>query len=409
MNNNPVQWKRWIQTGLILALSGAVAVGCSTTSASSSQAKSVKTTPAAKQKMEDKTELDADVVSSTQVNMLSKVSGDVKEILKKRGDTVNQGDVVLVLDSVDAARNKEKTDLTLQNLQAQINKTREDISTNRGVLTNTVQKLQILIADQEKSYNNTRNDYDAGLATKAQLEKIETQIKTNRLDLDTAQKQLANLDATDPLATLRIQQQSTELSLRDIDKTLSDFEVKAPISGVLTDLFPEQGITVQAGYVAGVIQQLNPIKVHADITESSMKYIQGKTTIPFVTQGSNAPMTGTITYLADVMSPQSKTYVLELSVPNPDQKLKSGMRVKLQLGGGSTQDVVTIPTASIVKEGNDNYVFVAANDQAEKRKVTLGRVADTNREVTDGIKDGEQVIVSGTQDLKDKDKIELRK
>lgn len=409
MNNNPVQWKRWIQTGLILAISGAVAVGCSTTSASSSQAKSVKTTPAAKQKMEDKTELDADVVSSTQVNMLSKVSGDVKEILKKRGDTVNQGDVVLVLDSVDAARNKEKTDLTLQNLQAQINKTREDISTNRGVLTNTVQKLEILIADQEKSYNNTRNDYDAGLATKAQLEKIETQIKTNRLDLDTAQKQLANLDATDPLATLRIQQQSTELSLRDIDKTLSDFEVKAPISGVLTDLFPEQGITVQAGYVAGVIQQLNPIKVHADITESSMKYIQGKTTIPFVTQGGNASMTGTITYLADVMSPQSKTYVLELSVPNPDQKLKSGMRVKLQLGGGSTQDVVTIPTASIVKEGNDNYVFVAANDQAEKRKVTLGRVADTNREVTDGIKEGEQVIVSGTQDLKDKDKIELRK
>ncbi|MEK3721039.1 efflux RND transporter periplasmic adaptor subunit [Paenibacillus sp. FSL H8-0034] len=409
MNNNPVQWKRWIQTGLILALSGVVAVGCSTTNASSSQAKSVKTAPAAKQKMEDKTELDADVVSSTQVNMLSKVSGDVKEILKKRGDTVNQGDVVLVLDSVDAARNKEKTDLTLQNLQAQINKTREDISTNRGVLTNTVQKLEILIADQEKSYNNTRNDYDAGLATKAQLEKIETQIKTNRLDLDTAQKQLANLDATDPLATLRIQQQSTELSLRDIDKTLSDFEVKAPISGVLTDLFPEQGITVQAGYVAGVIQQLNPIKVHADITESTMKYIQGKTTIPFVTQGSSASMTGTITYLADVMSPQSKTYVLELSVPNPDQKLKSGMRVKLQLGGGSTQDVVTVPTASIVKEGNDNYVFVAANDQAEKRKVALGRVADTNREVTDGIKEGEQVIVSGTQDLKDKDKIELRK
>ncbi|SFK67927.1 RND family efflux transporter, MFP subunit [Paenibacillus sp. 1_12] len=409
MNNYPIQWKRWIQTGLIIALSGAVAVGCSTTNASSNQAKSVKTAPAAKQKMEDKTELDADVVSSTQVNMLAKVSGDVKEILKKRGDSVTQGEVVLVLDSVDASRNKEKTDLTLQNLQAQINKTREDISTNRGVLTNTVQKLEILIADQEKSYNNTRNDYDAGLATKAQLEKIETQIKTNRLDLDTAHKQLANLDATDPLATLRIQQQTTELSLRDIDKTLSDFEVKAPISGVLTDLFPEQGITVQAGYVAGVIQQLNPIKVHADLTESSMKYVQGKTTIPFVTQGSNTSMTGTITYLADVMSPQSKTYVLELSVPNPDQKLKSGMRVKLQLGGGASQDVVTIPTASIVKEGNDSYVFVAANDQAEKRKVSLGRVADTNREVVDGIKEGEQVVVSGTQDLKDKDKIELRK
>jgi HlyD family secretion protein len=406
---NQSRWTRLMKTGLIIVLSGAVAAGCSVTNASSNQAKLVKTAPALKQTMEDKTELDADVVSSSQVNMLTKVGGDVKEVLKKRGDVVKQGEVILVLDSVDASRNKEKTDLSRQNLQAQINKTTEDISTNRGVLTNTVEKLEILIADQEKSYNNIHNDYDAGLATKAQLEKAETQIKTNRLDLDTAHKQLANLDATDPVASLRIQMQTTEVSLREIDKTLSDFEVKAPVNGVLTDLFPEQGITVQAGYVAGVIQQLNPIKVHADLTESAIKYVQGKSSIPFTFQGNSAPMTGTVAYLADIMSPQSKTYVLELSVPNLDNKLKSGMRVKLQLGGGSVQEVVTIPQAGIIKDGNDNYVFVAANELAEKRKVVLGRVSDTNREVTEGIKEGEQIVVSGVQDLKDKDKLELRK
>jgi RND family efflux transporter MFP subunit len=290
-----------------------------------------------------------------------------------------------------------------------MNKIREDMTTNRGVLTNTVEKLEIIIADQVKSYNNIRNDYDAGLATKAQLEKAESQIKTNRLDLDTAHKQLANLDATDPLASLSIQLKSTELSLRDIDKTLTDFEVKAPISGVLTDLLPEQGITVPAGYVAGVIQQLNPIKIHADLTESSLKYVQGKSVIPFMVPGSNTLLNGTVTYLADIMSPQSKTYVLELSAANDDNKLKSGTRVKLQLGGGSVQEVNTLPIASIVKEGNDNYVFVITQDLAEKRKVTLGRVSDTSREVMDGVKEGELVVVSGAQGLKDKDKVEAKK
>lgn len=398
-----------MNTGLILVLSVALSAGCTITNASGGQAKSVKTAPAAKLKMEDKTELDADIVSSSQVNVLSKVGGDVKEVLKKRGESVTQGEVILIIDSEDTSRNKEKTELSRQNLQAQMNKTREDISTNRGVLTNTVEKLEIVIADQVKSYNNIHNDFDAGLATKAQLEKAESQIKTNQLDLDTAQKQLANLDATDPLASLSIQLKSTELSLRDIDKTLTDFEVKAPISGVLTDLLPEQGITVPAGYVAGVIQQLNPIKVHADLTESSLKYVQGKPVIPFMVPGSNTLLNGTVTYLADIMSPQSKTYVLELSAANADYKLKSGTRVKLQLGGGSVQDVVTVPIASIVKEGNDNYVFVITQDLAEKRKVSLGRVNDTNREVTDGVKEGELVVVSGAQGLKDKDKIEVKK
>ncbi|MBE1440672.1 efflux RND transporter periplasmic adaptor subunit [Paenibacillus sp. OAS669] len=410
MIDNPNRFHRVLMTGLVIILSGALAAGCSVTNASGNQAKSVKIEPAAKQKMDNKQELDADVVSSSQVNIITKVGGDVLEMKKKRGDTVQQGEVIFTLDSADAARNREKTELSRQNLQAQLDKTREDIATNRGVYKNTIEKLQLTLADLEKSYNNIRNDYDAGLVPKSQLDKAETQLKTTRLDLDTAQKQLANLEATDPLASLKIQIESTNVTLQDIDKTLSDFEVKAPISGILTDLNPEAGVTVPAGYVAGVIQQQNPIKIHADVTESALKLVRGKQELPFTLQGSDAKMTGTVTYLAEVMSPQSKTYVLELSAPNADLKLKSGMRVKLQLGGDASQDVVTVPASAITKEGNDNYVFVVSNDLAEKRKVVLGRTAaDSSREVVSGVKEGEPIVVLGAQELKDKDKVEVRK
>lgn len=396
-------------TGMIVALSGMVAAGCSVSGASGSGVKSVKTALAAKQKVNEKQELDADVVSSSQVNVIAKAGGDVKNMLKKRGDAVQQGEVLFSLDTEDTERARTKTELSKQNLQAQIDKTREDLATNRGVLQNTVEKLKLSIADMEKTYNNTRNDYDAGLATKNQMEKVETQLKTARLDLDTAQKQLANLDATDPLASLRIQLEAADVSLQDIDKTLSDFEVKAPISGILTELSPEQGVTVQANSVVGVIQQQNPIKIHADLTETAVKLVRGKKELTFTVPGSSDTWTGTVSYLADVMSPQSKTFVLELSTANPDLKLKSGMRVKLQLGEDAVQDIVTVPTAGIVKEGNDSYVYVVNGEQAEKRKVTLGRSVDSAKEVLSGVKDGEQIVVSGVQDLKDQDKVEVRK
>jgi multidrug efflux pump subunit AcrA (membrane-fusion protein) len=401
-------WKRVSVTGLAILLTGALASGCSVSGAGNGP-KSVKTAPAVKIEMSDFKEIDADVVSSSQVNIITKVGGDVKELLKKRGDTVQQGEVLFRIDNTDALRNKEKLELSRENLQAQLDKASQDLATNRSVLKNTIEKLQLMLDDAEKTYNNIRNDYDAGTASKTQLDKAEMQVKTTRLDLDTAKKQLANLEEADSLASLRIQLQSSEVALQDIEKTLSDYEVKAPISGILTDLNPEAGVTVQAGYVAGVIQQLNPIKIHADLTESAVKLVRGKTEIPFTVQGSDSKMTGKVTYLADVMSPQSKTYVLELSAENPDNKLKSGMSVKLQIGGDSKQNVVAVPVASIVKEGNDNYVFVVNGDQAEKRKVTLGRVSESNREVTSGIKEGEQVVVLGQQDLKDKDKVTLIK
>ncbi|KEQ25749.1 efflux RND transporter periplasmic adaptor subunit [Paenibacillus tyrfis] len=401
-------WKRSALAGLAILLTAATAAGCSTANAGESGPKPVKVAAVSKMQLDGSSEQDADAVSSSQANVVVKANGDVAELLKKRGDAVATGEVLFRLDSTDAVRNKEKNRLSRQNLESQLDKTSKDIATNKGVLNNTIEKLELQIADLEKAYNNARNDYDAGTAPKSQVDKAETQLKTARLDLDTSKKQLANLEATDPLAPLQIQIESTDLALQDIEKNLSDFDVKAPIGGLLTDLYPEQGVTVAPGYVAGVIQQIDPIKLHADVTETTAKLVRGKKDIPFVIQDTGEKMTGTVAYMADVMSPQSKTYVLELTASNPDRKLKPGMRVKLQLSGDAKQEALTVPTSGIVKEGNNSFVFVLAGDHAEKRQVTLGRESGPNREVLSGVKEGEQVIVSGQRELKDQDKAVVR-
>ncbi|MUG71491.1 efflux RND transporter periplasmic adaptor subunit [Paenibacillus validus] len=393
---------------LMVLLTGAAAAGCSNASAGSDGAKIVTVARAATAEIDGKLEQEADIVASSQLNIISKLGGDVVEVLKKKGDNVNRGDVLFRLDASDMERNLEKTRLSGENLQAQLDKNAAELSTNKQVLRNTVEKLSLQIADIEKSYNSVRNDYDAGTATKAQVDKIETQWKAARLDLDTAQKQLAGLESTDPLAPLRIQLQSAELSMKDIEDTLADVEVKAPIGGILTELTPEPGMTVPQGFAAGVVQQLDPIKIHADVTDQAVKQLAGRKEVTFTLQGSADSFTGTVTYLADVMSPSSKTYVLELSAPNPDRKLKPGMRVKLQLGDDGNRQALTVPSAGIVKEGVDNYVFVLFGDHVEKRSVTLGRSSDNGREVLSGLKEGEQVVVSGQQGLKDQDKAVIR-
>jgi HlyD family secretion protein len=394
-------WRRPVFTTLSILLTGAIAAGCSSASASSG-AVTVKTVAVTNAQLDAALELEGDVVASSSVNVLSKTAGDVAQVLKKRGDYVQQGEVIARLDSSDAERGREKNLLTRANLEAQLNKTREDIATNKSVLRNTIEKLQLQIADLQKSYNNLRNDYDSGLVAKGQVEKAETQLKAAQLDLDTAQKQLANLENTDPLAPLRTQIDSTALAAKDIEKSLSDFEIKAPISGVLTDLFPEQGISVSPGYVAGTIQQLNPVKIHADVTEVTAKQLRGVKELSFTSVDTGVKKTAAVTYLADVMSTQGKTYVLELTADNTDLPLKPGMRVKLQTpGSAAASSALSVPNAAVVREGNDSYVFIVAGDHAEKRKITLGRSSDAKREVLSGVKEQEQVVVSGQLELTD--------
>ncbi|MCC2686485.1 MAG: subunit of efflux transporter [Paenibacillaceae bacterium] len=395
------------RVAMAVAVSALLASGCSAGTGANG-AKSVMTAAAATQKLDTSIVQDGKVSASSQVTVVAKVGGDIQSLLKKRGDLVKQGDTIVQLDSTDAMRGEKKAELAKQNLQAQLAKAKDDLATNKAVLGNTIDKLQLQIADMQKSYNNLHNDYDSGLVAKEQLDKADTQLKTAQLDLDTARKQLSNLNSTDPLASLQLQLETADVSLEDIANTLDDFQVKAPISGVLTDLNPEAGMTVAPGYAIGTIQQLDPVKIHADLTENATKLVRGQKEVAFTLVGSEQTMKGKVDYLAEVMSPQSQTFWLDMSIANPDGKLKPGMTVKLQVGGSGQADAVMVPGASIVRDGNDNYVFVVANGVAEKRKVTLGEQVDTNREVLDGVKAGEQVVVAGQQDLQDKDRVTVR-
>ncbi len=101
------------------------------------------------------------------------------------------------------------------------------------------------------------------------------------------------------------------------------------------------------------------------------------------------------------MSAQNKTFTLELEVPNADGALQPGARVMVQLTSDAEQQVVAVPTLSIVREESATYVFVQQGDQYQKRQVKLGRINGSYQEVLEGVKEGDQLVVTGQHTLKD--------
>ena len=193
------------------------------------------------------------------------------------------------------------------------------------------------------------------------------------------------------------------------DRALANHDIIAPINGILTNLDVQEGMTINPGFGIGQIQQLDPIKIKALLTMPSAEKVRGKSQLEFYVPGSNKVFTGEVTYLSNVIDTQTGTYELNLSMANPDLALKPGMNVQVRLTDEEDQQVVAVPTLSIVREGTDSYVFVLVDNKAEKRMVELGRLKDLNQEVISGVKAGEQLIVSGQHQLKDGDQVEAKK
>lgn len=403
----------------LLLLIAALAAGCSPKpqgEATAQQAdpnapKTVKVQTVSRQKISEPREQVGEVSASVELDVTLKAGGEVKEVLKKKGEAVQEGEVLFRLDTKTILLEKEKAELSLRSAQYQLDKQRED-SRNETIETdNSIAKTEQSLKDAVKAYNKTLNEYDLGTATDTELESAKTTMDNLQRDLDLLKKKRESLDKVNPLTNLEIQLESSRVSLAQIEDTLANYEVKAPTSGVLVDLSVEPGMTVQSGSKVGQVLKTDPVKIKADLTEASMKLIQGKQELNVYPSGESAKAKtkATVTYLSPVMSTSTKSYALELELANPELKWKPGTKVQIMLTDEEEENVIAVPTTSIVRDGSDTYVFVLAGEQAERRKVELGRLHETVQEIISGLKEGEQLIVSGQHQLKDKEKVQLAK
>jgi HlyD family secretion protein len=412
--------RRSVKTVCILALSFAIIAGCSETvplkpdpyAAGQEQAlKSVKASKIIKQKIGDPPERAADVQSSVQYDIIAKADGDIEQILKKRGDLVQEGEVIVRLNSDNAKVQKEAASLAVKTAQDAIEKAKvkinKDMENRKQELSNSIQRMEQGLADLMRNYNKMKNDYDVGLVKKAQLYQTEVQLMNTRTDLDQLKQKQNSLEPADSLTELETQLKNAQISLQQVEQSMTSLDVKARVSGLLTEMPFEVGMTLQQGANIGVIQKLDPIKIKAQLTEEETKQVSGKTELTYYLPGTTQKYKGKISFLSKVLDPQTKAYEINLDVPNKEMTLKPGMKLWIQLTDEQDQIVVTVPTYSIVKEGDDTFVFVLTGDSVEKRKVQLGRLNEPNQEVLSGVKEGELVVISSPNQLRNKEKVQL--
>lgn len=193
-------------------------------------------------------------------------------------------------------------------------------------------------------------------------------------------------------------------------KSLEDCKLYAPFAGVVAEKSVESGQNVMPGMTVVKLVTVDKVKVKIAVPENEIAKItnghSARVTVPAL---GNKEYEGKIVEKGITANPLSHTYEVKALVDNPVGELMPGMIGEMQLVGEEAS-VIRIP-ASIVQLDASNRKFVWLNQKgkAKKRIVETGAFTTQGVIVTQGLEDGDELIVEGQQKVSENMNISTEK
>lgn len=288
-------------------------------------------------------------------NISSNAPNRIKQILVDEGMMVSAGQRLVVLDDVNTTSYQLQVDNAKANLR-----------------------------NVEVNYNRALELFKIGGGTKQQVDAMELQVVNAKNALASAERALKNV------------QENTVLT--------------APVSGVVTARNYDPGDMTGALPIL-TIGTVNPVKVVINVNESEFAKVKKGMPVSVTLESyGDEKFPGTITMVSPTVDQASRTFGVEVTVPNPGNRILPGMFGRVELNLGQAIHPV-VPDMAVEKQrgSGNHFVYIYRDGRVIYSQVELGRRLDNRYEILSGVNPGEQVVISEKSKLKDGIAVELQK
>lgn len=324
------------------------------------------------------------------------VTGIIRERVYQEGAYVNKGDVLYLIDDELYKASYESAKATLAKAEASANLAH--------VKERRMSELRKRNAISQQDYDEVRATY---LQANAEVQAAKAALQTAKI----------NLDRT---------------------------EISAPLSGLISKSSVSVGTLVSSNQITALttIYQIDPMNV--DLTDSIEKLVKSKKQsdkahgedsarnlqnldIPvklLLDDGREYSQLGKLEFVDVGVDVSTSTMTLRASFANPQYHLMPGMFVRAKVQVGVEANALLIPQKAVLRDNRGRaYVFIAegyshnqevseqapAKAKSVRKFVTLGDTYGENWLVTEGLKDGDSVIVEGIQKVTENAEINVIK
>jgi membrane fusion protein (multidrug efflux system) len=224
-----------------------------------------------------------------------------------------------------------------------------------------------------------------------------------------------NADAAERTAAAAVQVARANVQSARINRGYAN--VTSPIDGRAGQQQVTEGALVGSGEATllTTVEQIDPLYVNFTLGADALEQMQqaqsrgsvtladpDKTSVQVtLPDGSTYAEKGTLDFSAATVDPSTGSVDLRATIPNPKHSLLPGMYVTLKASLGLQHKVFLVPQAAVQRDTAGAYLMTVGTDGKVVRKdVSTGDMTGGNWVVTDGLKAGDQVIVSGVQKVK---------
>jgi len=314
------------------------------------------------------------------VDVGAQVGGQIKKLYVKLGDKVKKGDMIAEIDAetkeneiskLNAQRVIYEANLNAAKIAVEIAKTQYDRE----------QKLYKAKATSKESLENAKNSY---VLKEAEVKQIEAQLEQNTIELDTA---------------------NTELGYA---------QIKAPLDGTIVSVPVKEGQTVNANQTTPTIVKiadLTKLEITMEITEGDITKIKPGMEVEYsilsnlneTRRAQISSIDPALTTLSDgsydktsgSASSSAVYYYAKILVDNSDDFLKIGMTTENTIIIDERKDILLVPYSAVEARGGQKSVRVLkGSHNIEMRQISTGITDNINIEVTEGLKEGDTIVIS---------------
>jgi RND family efflux transporter MFP subunit len=175
----------------------------------------------------------------------------------------------------------------------------------------------------------------------------------------------------------------------------------SPINGIITVRNYDNGDMYSGAQPILTVERITPVKLLINVSETYFpKVARGATVMVKLDTYPDVTFEGKISLAYPTINQVTRTFPVEVQLPNRDMKIRPGMFARVTLNFG-TENRVVVPDLAVIKQSGsgDRYVFVYKNGAVTYNKVELGRRLNNEYELISGVENNSQVVVAGQSRL----------
>ncbi|HKJ81867.1 MAG TPA: efflux RND transporter periplasmic adaptor subunit [Ignavibacteriaceae bacterium] len=210
------------------------------------------------------------------------------------------------------------------------------------------------------------------------------------------------------LEAAKLAYQSAETQYIVAKRQYEDTKVTTPISGVVTSRLVDVGNYVKMNTPVSNVVDISKLKVNVNVSESDVFKMKVGDKVEITTEVyPGVVFNGKIATISS-KADEAHTYPVEVDLPNSNQHpLKAGMFGMANFISLTKGDALLIPREALIGSIKDPEVYVVENNTAKLVKLVIGNTYDNYLEVISGLKEGQEIVVNGQNNIEDNNKVTI--